>query len=605
MRTTVPPWRSFATELIERQAAARADQHGWRGWLRRDPDADVARLTADDDPFALVVAFCELDAQETRILAVCAAVETDRRLQRLVAGLTADPLNFRCDVDLLTTLLGSGVLAALTPESRLLRSGLVEVDDDRPLAAARVVVPHTVAWALQDEAARDPDLPLDAEIVTSDVHAETSPVHLLVHGTDRERCVRAARDLLWGSVFVVTPVPADDDGWRGVVRQASAYAMGVVLLCDEQPDARLRWWVERADHVPWALVSRNPLPLEWLPDLRFEELGVLADRVGEEEWKELFVDVPMPSRQPTAEQLRALARVVTPGERAIARLASGTLVKHARRIVPTATWDDLILPASQEQRLRDLVARYRNAAVVHHEWGMKAFPSPGVVALFSGISGTGKTTAAEVVAHELGIDMFKVDLSAVVSKYIGETEKNLEEIFSAANAGGYLLLFDEADSLFGSRAAVSDARDRYANIEVSYLLQRLETYDGFVVLTSNFQGNIDDAFLRRIHASVHFPMPNADDRRRIWDHSLADAPRGDDLDLDYLARGFEIAGGSIRNASLSAAHLAAARGGPIGMTEALQGLVNEFMKLRRRVNRTQLGRWADLVDGLDELPRVR
>src|SRR3954462_12753131 len=173
---------------------------------------------------------------------------------------------------------------------------------------------------------------------------------------------------------------------------------------------------------------------------------------------------------------------------------------------------------------------------------MPHFPSPGVGALFSGSSGTGKTTSAEVIAGELGVDLFRVDLSALVSKYIGETEKNLEEIFSAAHAGNYLLLFDEADSLFGQRSAVTDARDRYANMEVSYLLQRLETYDGFVVLTSNFQGNIDDAFLRRIHAAVHFPVPTAEDRERIWARSLGAAPLVD-VDLGYLARSFELTGG--------------------------------------------------------------
>ena len=170
------------------------------------------------------------------------------------------------------------------------------------------------------------------------------------------------------------------------------------------------------------------------------------------------------------------------------------------------------------------MSRYRYRSVVHDEWGLPLYPSPGVVTLFSGPSGTGKTTTAEVIAHDLGVDMFRVDLSALVSKYIGETEKNLEEIFSAAHAGDYLLLFDEADSLFGTRSKVTDARDRYANMEVSYLLQRLETYDGFVVLTSNFQGNIDQAFLRRIHVTVHFAVPSVEDRVRIWERSLGGAP---------------------------------------------------------------------------------
>jgi SpoVK/Ycf46/Vps4 family AAA+-type ATPase len=308
----------------------------------------------------------------------------------------------------------------------------------------------------------------------------------------------------------------------------------------------------------------------------------------------------LPARRPSASQLRSLEVVSNElGDPtfALRRLASGSLLQHARRVEPRATWADLILPPPQQRQLRALVDRYRLRHRVHDEWHLPLFPSPGVVALFSGSSGTGKTTSAEVIAGELGVDLFRVDLSALVSKYIGETEKNLEEIFSAAHAGNYLLLFDEADSLFGSRSAVTDARDRYANMEVSYLLQRLETYDGFVVLTSNFQGNIDDAFLRRIHTTVQFPMPSAADRARIWDRCLADAPRGD-LDLGHVAGAFELSGGSIRNAALSAAYLAAGRDRPIGMVELLAAVVEEFSKLRQRVSAGQLGEWADEVAGL-------
>jgi SpoVK/Ycf46/Vps4 family AAA+-type ATPase len=217
------------------------------------------------------------------------------------------------------------------------------------------------------------------------------------------------------------------------------------------------------------------------------------------------------------------------------------------------------------------------------------------VALFSGPSGTGKTTTAEVIAHELGVDLFRVDLSALVSKYIGETEKNLEAIFSAAHAGDYLLLFDEADSLFGARSKVSDARDRYANMEVSYLLQRLETYDGFVVLTSNFQGNIDQAFLRRIHVTVHFPGPDAGDRERIWDRCLAGAPR-EGLELGFVAEKFELSGGSIRNAALTAAFLAAGRGQAVGMTHLLEAVSQEMAKLGQRPRSDQFGRWAGMLE---------
>nr|WP_244932375.1 ATP-binding protein [Nocardioides sp. W7] len=210
----------------------------------------------------------------------------------------------------------------------------------------------------------------------------------------------------------------------------------------------------------------------------------------------------------------------------------------------------------------------------------------GIVALFTGPSGTGKSLAAEVVAHTLGLDLYKVDLSAVVSKYIGETEQNLEKLFSAASAGSAVLFFDEADSLFGKRSDVKDARDRYANLEVSYLLQRLESYDGIVVLATNLPKNLDDAFLRRIHEVVSFTLPAVDERRAIWAHHLADGdlPVDRGVDLARLSKQFEISGGIIRNVVVGAAFRAADEGRPITMAHLLQALSGEYKKLGRLLN---------------------
>ena len=185
--------------------------------------------------------------------------------------------------------------------------------------------------------------------------------------------------------------------------------------------------------------------------------------------------------------------------------------------------------------LRSIVERYRFADQVYDEWGFSATPSRGLVALFSGPSGTGKTMAAEIIAGALALDVFKLDLSAVVSKYIGETEKNLEQAFDAASAGNLVLFFDEADALFGKRSEVKDARDRYANIEVSYLLQRLESYDGLVVMATNFEKNVDEAFLRRIHARIEFAMPGAAERRSIWEHNLPATAPVEDVDVEWIA----------------------------------------------------------------------
>jgi len=267
----------------------------------------------------------------------------------------------------------------------------------------------------------------------------------------------------------------------------------------------------------------------------------------------------------------------------------------ASRIRPTRAWGDLVLSADRTELLASLVERYRYADVVYDEWGFSAVPSRGLVALFTGPSGTGKTMATEVIAGALGLDVFKLDLSAVVSKYIGETEKNLEEVFDAASAGNLVLFFDEADALFGKRSEVRDARDRYANVEVSYLLQRLERYDGLVVLATNYEKNVDEAFLRRIHVRVEFALPGVEERRAIWEANLPSGAPVADVDTDWLARRFELSGGSIRNASVHAAFLAAAAGGPITMEIAVRGGAREMRKTGRLLKPHDFGEWFTAV----------
>jgi SpoVK/Ycf46/Vps4 family AAA+-type ATPase len=235
-----------------------------------------------------------------------------------------------------------------------------------------------------------------------------------------------------------------------------------------------------------------------------------------------------------------------------------------------------------------LVERYRNSRTVFEGWGFKPMPSTGLVALFTGPSGTGKSLAAEVVAGELGLDLYKLDLSSVVSKYIGETEKNLESVFRAAEAANVLLFFDEADSLLGKRSEVTDARDRYANMEVSYLLQRLERYDGLVVLATNMAKNIDPAFLRRFHLMVEFVVPEESERLAIWSHAFPSPCPVQELDLPWLAKTFALTGGAIRNIALAAAFEAAAAGRAIGMADLTTALRSELQKLGRLVHEADL-----------------
>jgi hypothetical protein len=257
----------------------------------------------------------------------------------------------------------------------------------------------------------------------------------------------------------------------------------------------------------------------------------------------------------------------------------------AVRLEPRATWDDLVLPPAELALLRLVAARARRRSTVYDDWGFrhKLGRGLGLSVLFVGESGTGKTLAAEVLASELRLDLYRIDLSAVVSKYIGETEKNLRRLFDAAEDGGAILFFDEADALFGKRGEVKDSHDRYANIEVNYLLQRIEAYQGLAVLATNMKAALDPAFLRRLRSVVRFPFPGPAERRAIWSRAFPPGvPRGE-LDWDRLAR-FDLTGGSIQNIALDAAFLAAEAGVPVGMAQVLEAARAEYRKLERPID---------------------
>ncbi|MBD2742454.1 AAA family ATPase [Coleofasciculus sp. FACHB-1120] len=264
----------------------------------------------------------------------------------------------------------------------------------------------------------------------------------------------------------------------------------------------------------------------------------------------------------------------------------------AQRIDSTATWDDLVLPETQRQILRDIAAHLCQRAKVYQKWGFagKSSRGLGISALFSGASGTGKTMAAEVLAKELRLDLYRIDLSAVVSKYIGETEKNLRRIFDAAEAGGVVLLFDEADALFGKRTEVKDSHDRHANVEVSYLLQRMEAYQGLAVLTTNLKGSLDQAFLRRIRFVVQFPFPDATQRAEIWQRIFPTTTPTEELDVQKLAK-LNVAGGNIRSIAMNAAFLAADTGESVMMKHILQATRSEYVKLERSLTDVEIKGW--------------
>jgi len=264
----------------------------------------------------------------------------------------------------------------------------------------------------------------------------------------------------------------------------------------------------------------------------------------------------------------------------------------AQRIQPVAGWDDLVLPEAQKQILRQIAGQLRQRAKVYDAWGFGVAGARGlgIAALFAGPSGTGKTMAGEVLANELKLDLYRIDLSQVVSKYIGETEKNLRRVFDAAEESGAILLFDEADALFGKRSEVKDSHDRYANIEISFLLQRMEAYSGLAILTTNMKSALDPAFLRRLRFVVPFPFPDAAQRVEIWRRVFPGQTPTEALDFVQLAR-LQVSGGNIRNMALNAAFLAAEADQPVGMRHLLQAAKSEYAKLERPLAEAEIGGW--------------
>jgi hypothetical protein len=265
----------------------------------------------------------------------------------------------------------------------------------------------------------------------------------------------------------------------------------------------------------------------------------------------------------------------------------------AQRIEPRAGWQDLVLPEPQLCTLREVAAQVRHRFRVYERWGFGARSSRGlgISALFSGESGTGKTMAAEVLANELRLDLYRIDLASVVSKYIGETEKNLRRVFDAAENSGAILLFDEADALFGKRGEVKDGRDRFANIEISYLLQRMEAYRGLAILTTNIKSALDSAFNRRLRFVLQFPFPDATLRERIWRGAFPAATPLTDISYARLAQ-LSVAGGDIRNIAVNAAFLAAANHQRVGMDHLLSAARKDAAKRERPFSEAEFRGWA-------------
>lgn len=630
------PEQTLAVKARLQPALAKADA-GFQSWLDAAASGPESAIDDPDDPgtdFARVAVAARLSALDARVLAVLAAVEMSPHRMRLVTYIQDNVQLPRLTVDTVDLLVPGGG-RRLAPGAPLRRAGLVQTAADGPWATRMCWPAERVVWALAGDDSADPGLPpgavrldaADADLAGADradpagradpaapanrvrpAVPPSEPELLLVVGADADSR-RAAVHRAWpGRPLLATRPPASEQEWSAVAREAAIGGRAVLLELAGTLDAAAADRVVALTELSWALSSPHELALDTLPSRPWSEIRLESGAADAEDWQRVL-GVPLDPAYPLSREQLRLVAAACGGDPArigegVRRLAGGHLDGLAVRVRPRRTMADLVLPSDQSAQLRELTARCRGRGVVYREWGFLPLPSTGVVALFSGPSGTGKTLAAEVVAGELGLDLYKVDLSSVVSKYIGETEQNLEKIFQAASAGDLVLFFDEADALFGKRSEVSDAHDRYANIEVAYLLQRLETYDGLVVLATNLQRNIDEAFLRRISVSIDFAAPDEDHRRRIWEQAFPDGAPVDVLDFGYLARQFKITGGVIRNAALGAAFLAAETGGgdKITMETVVLALKREFQKLGRLRTEVDFGPYFSLVDGNRDVP---
>lgn len=318
----------------------------------------------------------------------------------------------------------------------------------------------------------------------------------------------------------------------------------------------------------------------------------------------------------TVHAARQSARLRNPEQPKIARedlhracreQSSLKLERLAQKITPLFGWDDIILPPDSLQQLKEITAHVKYRQKVFNEWQFdkKISLGKGISALFVGPSGTGKTMAAEILSAQLQLDLYKIDLSQVVSKYIGETEKNLKTIFEEAQKSYTILFFDEADAIFGKRSEVKDSHDRYANIEINYLLQMMETFEGIVILASNFKKNIDEAFTRRLRFVVEFPFPDEQDRAQIWRKIFPpETPLNHDIDFPFLAKRFKLTGGSIKNIALSSAFMAAQNSGVVDMVHVIRATRREFQKMGRLCVKTDFGPYYDLLENQPDLNRT-
>jgi hypothetical protein len=617
--------------------------------LRRRLESAAAQNdeTPDHEPMTAPAAIdllaqrFDLSPFEREILLLCAGVEMDSALAAWCAQATGRPERHAVTFALAMAVLREPHWSALAPSRPLRRFRLIEMESGHGVTSAPLHIEERVLHYLAGVNRLD-------ERLERVLHRKTLPEHIAdEHRLLATEVIRAP----FGdpSSSQVLHLCGDDAaGQEGVAALLASRASRelYILRLEDTPaagadmDQFIHLWMRESILLPAFLL------LQWHGDIPGTAARQLAERLpgtliiasrdpvhlsGPVERYEVNKPDPASQRQiwevalgpaagqvngvldQLAEQFRLSAEFIVSigtsvraqddganAERFGAKLWSAcrsvsrpALEDLAERIPPQVGWDDLVLPEMQKETLRQLAAQSRHRMKVYETWGFsaKGRRGLGLSALFSGPSGTGKTLAAEVLASELRLDLYRIDLSSVVSKYIGETEKNLKRVFDAAETGGVILLFDEADALFGKRSEVKDSHDRYANIEVGYLLQRMESFQGLAILTTNFRSSLDKAFSRRLRFMIDFPFPDALQREAIWSRVFPAATPTRDLQPTRLAK-LNMAGGNIRNIALNAAFLAAQTGEPVEMTHVLRATRMEAAKIDRPLSELETKGWV-------------
>ncbi len=575
---------------------------------------------------------------ERDLLLLCAGVELDGRLAKACAAAQGQATP-TVDFHLALERLDMPHWSALAPARPLRQWRLLELERPSTPGGSPLHIDERILHHLTGIDYLDPRLepllrPVESAPLLAPAHgaiveqalqrleaSASFPAVLQLHGSDRSGQEDTAAAIAAGLglrlyALEATDIPAEAQELAALAvlwqREAALLGAALLIVTGDGDEHLVRRLLQRLGGLV-LLSGREPLALdEATPQWRIDRpeaadqqqlwqaaLGASAERVNG-----TLAGVAA-QFQLSARQIHGLGQRLAPaleqGEPASQALwsacrttAQGSeLDRLAQRIEPRAGWDDIVLPEAQLATLRQIATQLRHRLTVYEQWGF-ASQGPrglGISALFEGESGTGKTLAAEVIAHAVGLDLYRIDLSAVVSKYIGETEKNLRRVFDAAEASGAILLFDEADALFGKRSEVKDSHDRYANIEVSYLLQRMEAYRGLAILTTNHKAALDPAFQRRLRFILRFPFPDQAQREAIWRGTFPDAAPLDGIDYLKLAR-LGATGGAIRNIALNAAFLAAEDGSAVGMAQLLRAARLEAAKRDKPPSEAETRGWV-------------